>query len=125
MARRAKRWASSSPQQRFCCSCSTCVAQANALGAPPNGLTPERETMPSTVRCSTPPPTALLIVTLWLTGCATGGSETRAPCPPVVEYTSTEQARAADEVEALSEGAVIVRMLGDYAVLRDQARACR
>ena len=81
--------------------------------------------MPSTVRCSTPPPTALLIVTLWLTGCATGGSETRAPCPPVVEYTSTEQARAADEVEALSEGAVIVRMLGDYAVLRDQARACR
>lgn len=53
------------------------------------------------------------------------GSETRAPCPPVVEYTSTEEARAADEVEALPEGAVIVRMLSDYAVLRDQARACR
>ena len=81
--------------------------------------------MPFTARCSKPPPVALLIVTLWLTGCATGGSETRAPCPPVVEYTSTEQARAAAEVEALSEGAVIVRMLGDYAVLRDQARACR
>ncbi|MFJ1292757.1 hypothetical protein ACEPPZ_11815 [Paracoccus yeei] len=43
----------------------------------------------------------------------------------MVEYTTTDQARAADEVEALSEGAVIVRMLGDYAVLRDQARACR
>jgi hypothetical protein len=43
----------------------------------------------------------------------------------VVAYTSAEQARAADEVEALPEGAVIVRMLGDYAVLRDQARACR
>jgi hypothetical protein len=32
---------------------------------------------------------------------------------------------AADEVEALPDAAVIVRMLGDYAVLRDQARACR
>lgn len=62
---------------------------------------------------------------LWLTGCAMRGSDTRAPCPPVVEYTSAEQARAADEVGALPEGAVIVRMLSDYAVLRDQARACR
>ena len=62
---------------------------------------------------------------LWLTGCAKGGSNARAPCPPVVEYTSAEQARAADEVEAFPEGAVIVRMLSDYAVLRDQARACR
>jgi len=53
------------------------------------------------------------------------GSETRAPCPPVVEYTSAEQARAADEVEAMPEDAVIVRMLSDYTVLRDQARACR
>ena len=62
---------------------------------------------------------------LWLTGCAKAGSETRAPCPPVVDYTSAEQARAADEVEALPEGAVVVRMLSDYAVMRDQARACR
>jgi len=81
--------------------------------------------MPSTARCSTPPPAALLIVMLWLTGCAKAGSETRAPCPPVVDYTSAEQARAADEVEALPEGAVVVRMLSDYAVMRDQARACR
>ena len=86
---------------------------------------PERETMPSTARCSTPPPAVLLIAMLWLSGCGTGGSDTRAPCPPVVEYTSAEQARAADEVGALPEGAVIVRMLSDYAVLRDQARACR
>ena len=62
---------------------------------------------------------------LWLTGCAMGGSDAQAPCPPVVEYTNAEQARAADEVEALPEGAVIVRMLSDYAVLRDQVRACR
>ena len=62
---------------------------------------------------------------LWLTGCATAGSETRATCPPVVDYTAADQARAADEVETLPEGAVIVRMLSDYAVLRDQALACR
>lgn len=61
---------------------------------------------------------------LWLSACATRGSDTRAPCPPVVDYTAAEQARAADEVEALPEGAVVVRMLGDYAVLRDQVRAC-
>ena len=61
---------------------------------------------------------------LWLTGCAMAGSESKAPCPPIVDYTMADQARAADEVEALLEGAVIVRMLGDYAVLRDQARAC-
>lgn len=61
---------------------------------------------------------------LWLTGCAVGGSETHAPCPPVVEYSSDDQARAADEVRALPEGAVIVQMLSDYAVLREQARAC-
>lgn len=54
-----------------------------------------------------------------------GGSDARAPCPPVVEYTAAQQARAGDEIEALPEGAVIVRMLSDYAVLRDQARVCR
>lgn len=66
-----------------------------------------------------------MIAMLWLSACAMGGSETRTPCPPVVEYTSAEQARAADEVEGLPEGTVIVRMLSDYTVLRDQARACR
>ena len=66
-----------------------------------------------------------MIAMLWLTGCAMGGSDTRAPCPPVVEYDAAEQARAADEVEALPEGAVVFRMLSDYAVMRDQARACR
>ena len=62
---------------------------------------------------------------LWLSACATGGSDARAPCPPVVEYTAADQAQAANEVEALPEGALIVRMLIDYTVLRDQARACR
>jgi hypothetical protein len=81
--------------------------------------------MPSTARCSTPLPASLLIAVLSLTGCATVGFETRAPCPPAVEYSAADQARAADEVEALPEGAIIVRLLGDYAVLRDQVRACR
>jgi len=53
------------------------------------------------------------------------GSELRAPCPPVVEYSAAEQARAAAEIEALPEGAMLARMLSDYAVLRDQARVCR
>ena len=61
---------------------------------------------------------------LWLSGCAMGGSDVGAPCPPVVDYNTAEMARAADEVEALPEGAVVVRMLSDYAVLRDQVQSC-
>jgi hypothetical protein len=71
-----------------------------------------------------PLPAALVIAMLWLTACATGGSDAQGPCPPVVDYNRAEQARAAVEVEALAEGAMVVRMLSDYAVLRDQVRAC-
>ena len=81
--------------------------------------------MKSNARCWKPPAAVLLIAMLWLSACAMAGSDTRAPCPPVVEYSAADQSRAAAEIEALPEGAVIVRMLGDYAVLRDQARACR
>ena len=81
--------------------------------------------MRSTARCSTPPAAALLIAMLSLSACATDGSDARAPCPPVVPYTATDQARAAAEVAALPSDAVVVRMLSDYAVLRDQVRACR
>ncbi|WP_347267879.1 hypothetical protein [Paracoccus sp. (in: a-proteobacteria)] len=42
----------------------------------------------------------------------------------MVEYSAAEQTRAAAEVEAMPENAVLVRMMSDYAVLRDQARAC-
>ncbi len=62
---------------------------------------------------------------LLLSACAMGGSDSIAPCPPLVEYPASDLASAAVEVEALPRGAVIVRMLGDYAVLRDQARACQ
>ena len=66
-----------------------------------------------------------MIAMLWLSACAMDSSDLQAPCPPVVDYTTVEQVRAADEVEELPEGAVIVRMLGDYAALRNQVRACR
>lgn len=46
-------------------------------------------------------------------------------CPPVVEYSRAEQARVAAELAALPEGAVIPEWLTDYAVLREQTRACR
>jgi len=75
-------------------------------------------------RCWTPPAVVPLIAVLWLSGCATVNSDARAPCPPVVLYSATEQARAASEVAALPESALVVRMLSDYGVLRDQARAC-
>ena len=63
----------------------------------------------------------------WLGGCAAGGSELPivAVCPPVVEYSAEVRARAAGELELLPEGSAIVEMLGDYAVMREQARACR
>ena len=60
-----------------------------------------------------------------LSGCATGSSESRVgACPPVVEYSQAEQVQAAAEVKALPEATVLVRMLADYAVMREQARLC-
>ena len=82
--------------------------------------------MPFTARCWTPPRAALAAATIFLTGCATGGSDAPpSACPPVVAYSPAEQARVAEEVAALPEGALIMGWLADYAVLRDQARACR
>ncbi len=82
--------------------------------------------MKSNARCWMQQPATPLIAMLWLTGCATasfdGGSGV---CPPVVHYSRAEQARAVAEVGALPPDAVIGGWLADYAVLRDQARACR
>jgi len=81
--------------------------------------------MPFMARCWTRPQTVLAIAMLLLSGCAGVGSDTPpSACPPVVDYSRAEQARVADEVAALPEGAVIVGWLADYAVLREQARAC-
>lgn len=69
----------------------------------------------------------LAIATSSLTACATAGSERRvvAICPPVVEYTSAFQSQAAEELSLLSEYSATVRMISDYAVMREQARACQ
>ena len=70
---------------------------------------------------------ALAITTISLTACATGVSEQRivTVCPPVVEYTREFQARAAEELGTLPDGSATAEMLSDYAVIREQARACR
>jgi hypothetical protein len=61
-----------------------------------------------------------------LSGCATGGSDGGAlrVCPPVVAYSREFQARAAEELALLPEGSAIAEMLADFAVMREQARAC-
>ena len=77
------------------------------------------------VRCWTRLPAVLAAATIFLAGCAGVTSDTPpSACPPVVEYSRAEQARVAEEVTALPEGAEIVGWLADYAVLREQARAC-
>ena len=69
----------------------------------------------------------LAIATSWLTGCATAGFEENvlAACPPVVEYSRELQARVAEELAMLPDGSVVVEMMGDYVVIRDQARGCK
>lgn len=69
----------------------------------------------------------LVIGASWLTGCATAGFDANgvAACPPVVEYSREFQARAAVELALLPNGSVVVEMMSDYAVMREQARVCR
>ena len=82
--------------------------------------------MPFTARCWMRPPAALAAATILLTACEGASSDTpRRTCPPVVKYSRVEQARVAEEVAVLPEGAVIAEWLADYAVLRAQTRACQ
>ena len=55
------------------------------------------------------------------------GSDGRAvgTCPFVVEYSQEFQARAAEELALLPDGSAVAELLADYAVMRQQARACR
>ena len=82
--------------------------------------------MTSNARCSTRRRVALVLATIWLSGCATVGSDGGGPgaCPPVVGYGNEFQARAAEELALLPEGSAVAEMLADYAVMRDQARLC-
>ena len=45
-------------------------------------------------------------------------------CPPVMEYDTGFQAQAAEEVLLLPDGSIVVEMLSDYAVMREQAQVC-
>lgn len=76
--------------------------------------------------CSRQRRVVLAIATSLLTGCATVGSDVSglAACPPVVEYSNEFQELAAEELALLPEDSVIAEMLSDYAVMRQQARAC-
>lgn len=65
-----------------------------------------------------------MIVMTWLGACGTAGSDHSA-CPPVVDYPEAVQERAAAEIEGLPPESVIVRLMADYHVLRQQARACK
>ncbi len=83
--------------------------------------------MMSNAGCWKPQLAALAIATSLLSGCATAISEPpiATVCPPVVEYSHEFQARAAEELRMLPDGSAVAEMLIDYAVMRDQARACR
>nr|WP_243837641.1 hypothetical protein [Rhodovulum visakhapatnamense] len=67
---------------------------------------------------------ALVLATIWLSGCATARSDVGrlGACPPVVEYSREFQAQAAEALALLPEGLAIAEMLVDYAVMRVQAR---
>ncbi|KID12455.1 hypothetical protein P279_27950 [Rhodobacteraceae bacterium PD-2] len=69
---------------------------------------------------------ALVLATIWLSGCAMGASDLGGlrACPPVPEYSREFQARTAEELALLPHGSVIGEMLSDYAVMREQARLC-
>lgn len=42
----------------------------------------------------------------------------------MVDYSREFQARAAEELAMLPDGSAIIEMIGDYAVMRNQARVC-
>jgi len=73
--------------------------------------------------CWKPRLAVLAIATNWLTGCVGMDFEAGgiAACPPVVEYSREVQAQAAEELAMLPDGSAVVEMMGDYAVMRDQA----
>ena len=76
--------------------------------------------------CSRQRRVVLAIATSLLTGCATVGSDGGAlrACPPVVAYSREFQAQAAEELALLPENSAIAEMMADYAVMREQTRAC-
>ena len=104
----------------------TFAEPVSALGVPLGSWKHWSATMSYNARCWTQQAAALAAAMIFLTGCEGGGFDILpSACLPVVEYSRTEQARVGVEVAMLPEGSVIIEWLADYAVLRDQVRACR
>lgn len=74
--------------------------------------------------CSRRRRVVLVLATIWLSGCATVGSETSGfgTCAPVVGYSREFQAQPVVELASLPDGSAITEMLSDYAVMREQAQ---
>lgn len=69
-------------------------------------------------------PALLMMLTA---ACGTGASKSPLPvCPQIVEYSAADQAKAADELQALpANGVVRSRFMPDYGRMRGEVRACR
>jgi hypothetical protein len=73
---------------------------------------------------------AAVVVLLGIGACATrepGGSAASAAagCPPVRGYSDEFRKRAVAELDLLPANSAVEEMLTDYAVLRQQIRACQ
>lgn len=73
-------------------------------------------------------PVASLSAALMLSGCF-WAQGSRLMCPPIVEYSTAFQDRAAKELDAAEKADVyqpnVNRLIDDYHELREAARACR
>ncbi len=59
-----------------------------------------------------------------LTACATANSDLTCSCPPIKTYSKSVQQQMADEIDMLPADSVLVAAMQDYALLRQQIRAC-
>ncbi len=79
-------------------------------------------------------PSLLLASAMWLTGCASAGSD-RVATPPLLDYSDQVQQHAASELESLGPPcardavfggcSAIKRFVLDYAWIRDKIRAAK
>lgn len=73
--------------------------------------------------------TLLVLGLLMMSTAACGTVPSKVPlpvCPQIVEYSATDQARAADELQRLpASGVVRARFMPDYGRMRAEVRACR
>lgn len=79
------------------------------------------------MRCTALPIIGIAIALFGLGGCANGaGSASNAAvCPPLRSYSEDFRKRAVAEMELLPDKSAVEEMLTDYAVLRQQIRACQ